>query len=442
MSLTLLQVQLLFGRVLAHQCGAQQNMLFSVRTQTESPMITSKCRLRRSQQSTWLLLASCLALCAAGCGSMALPPAGPPDVQVVQVVQKDVPNTRNWVATLDGKVNDNIRAQVAGLLTKQTYVNGAYVPKGTPLFLIDARPFQASLDSANGNLNQANADLQVAQAKQGKTDLDVKRYTPLVVTGAISKQEMDDAIQADAAAKAQVEAARAAISSATAAVENAKINLGFTRIVAPIDGVTAIATAQEGDFVGPQSGVLTTISTVDPILANFTVSEQEYLSAMRQIRKDASSEAVALGRLEWRLGLADGSSYPYSGKFYALDRQVDIKTGSILVQIQFPNPGNILRPGGFGSVSTVTNIQAGALVVPQRAVSEVQGGFMVAVVGNDNKVHIEPIKIGAKSDDLWIVTDGLKVGERIIADGIQKVPDGVVVNPKPYVAGPATAESN
>ena len=405
-------------------------------------MITS-CSFRSTRQPSRYLSASLFsALFLAGCGSMALPPAGPADVQVVQVVEKDVPITRDWVATLDGKVNANIRAQVAGLLTKQTYVNGAYVTRGTPLFLIDARPFQAALDSANGNLSQANADLQVAEAKQGKTDLDVKRYTPLVVTGAISKQEMDDAIQADAAAKAQVEAARAAISSATAAVENAKINLGFTRIVAPIDGVAAIASAQEGDFVGPQSGVLTTISTVNPILANFTVSEQEYLGAMRQIRKDKSSDDVALGRLEWHLRLADGSSYPNPGKFYALDRQVDIKTGSILVQVQFPNPGNILRPGGFGSVSTVTNIQAGALVVPQRAVSEVQGGFMAAVVGSDNKVHIEPIKIGAKSGDMWIVSDGLKVGDRIIADGIQKVQDGVMVNPKPYVAGPATAEIN
>jgi membrane fusion protein (multidrug efflux system) len=377
-----------------------------------------------------------------GCGSMALPPAGPPDVQVVQVVQKDVPITRNWVATLDGKVNANIRAQVAGLLTKQIYVNGAYVTRGAPLFLIDARPFQAALDSATGNLNQANADLQVAQAKQGKTDLDVKRYTPLVVTGAISKQEMDDAIQADAAARAQVEAARAAISSATAAVENAKINLGFTRIVAPIDGVSGIASAQEGDFVGPQSGVLTTISTVNPILANFTASEQEYLGAIRQIRKDKSSDDVALGRLEWHLRLTDGTAYPYPGRFYALDRQVDIKTGAILVQIAFPNPGNMLRPGGFGSVSTVTNTQTGALLVPQRSVTEVQGGFMAAVVGSDNKVHIEPVKIGAKSGDMWIVTDGLKVGDRIVADGIQKVRDGIEVNPKPYVSGPVTAENN
>ena len=370
---------------------------------------------------------------------MALPPAGPPDVQVVPVVEKDVPITKDWVATLDGKVNANIRAQVAGLLTKQSYVNGAYVPKGTPLFLIDPRPFQASLDAAKGNLNQANADLQVAQARQGKTDLDVKRYTPLVATGAISRQEMDDAVQADAAARAQVEAATAAISSATAAVENAKINLGFTRIVAPIDGVAGIASAQEGDFVGPQSGVLTTISTVNPILANFTASEQEYLLAVREIRKGGLSEDSALRRLEWRLRLTDGSSYPYPGRFYALDRQVDIKTGAILVQIQFPNPGNILRPGGFGSVSTVTSTQSGALLIPQRAVSEVQGGFMVALVGSDNKVHIEPIKIGPKSGDMWIVTDGLKVGERIVADGIQKVQDGIVVNPKPYVAGPVTA---
>lgn len=429
--------------------GNEQEATFRPRTSTESPMINSNCSAcsrstarsdqARRQCRTLLLALLSSALWAAGCGSMALPPAGPPDVQVVQVVEKDVPITKDWVATLDGKVNANIRAQVAGLLTKQTYVNGAYVPKGTPLFLIDPRPFQASLDAAKGNLNQANADLQVAQARRGKTDLDVKRYTPLVATGAISRQEMDDAVQADAAARAQVEAATAAISSATAAVENAKINLGFTRIVAPIDGVAGIASAQEGDFVGPQSGVLTTISTVNPILANFTASEQEYLLAVREIRKGGLSEDAALRRLEWRLRLTDGSSYPYPGRFYALDRQVDIKTGAILVQIQFPNPGNILRPGGFGSVSTVTSTQSGALLVPQRAVSEVQGGFMVAVVGSDNKVHIEPIKIGPKSGDMWIVTDGLKVGERIIADGTQKVQDGIVVNPKPYVAGPVTA---
>jgi membrane fusion protein, multidrug efflux system len=399
---------------------------------------------RRSREQSWRFSLSIVAaaVLSAGCGSMALPPAGPPEVEVVQVVQKDVPITKDWVATLDGLVNANIRAQVAGLLVKQNYTNGAFVPKGTPLFLIDPRPFQASLDAATGNFNQAQADLQVANAKLGKAELDVTRYRPLVKTGAISQQEMDDAIQADIAAKAQVEAATAAISTSLAALENAKINLGFTKIVAPIDGVAGIATAQVGDFVGPQSGVLTTISTVNPILANFTASEQEYLNAMSDTWRRGLSEDQALRKLVWHLRLTNGTAYPEAGQFYALDRQIDIKTGTILVQVQFPNPGNILRPGGFGSVSTVARIESGALLVPQRSVSELQGGFMVAVVGSDNKVHIKAVQVGPKVGDMWIVTQGLQAGERVVAEGVQKVQDGTVVNPKPYQAGPATAQNN
>jgi membrane fusion protein, multidrug efflux system len=398
---------------------------------------------RRSRERRWLLWLILFAVAVpAGCGSMALPPAGPPDVEVVQVVQKDVPITKDWVATLDGLVNANIRAQVAGLLVKQNYTNGAFVPKGTPLFSIDPRPFQASLDAATGNFNQAQADLQVANAKLGKTELDVTRYRPLVKTGAISQQEMDDAVQADIAAKAQVEAATAAISSSQAALENAKINLGFTKIVAPIDGMAGIATAQVGDFVGPQSGVLTTISTVNPILANFTASEQEYLNAVGDISRKGLTEDQALRKLVWHLRLTNGTAYPETGQFYALDRQIDIKTGTILVQVQFPNPGNILRPGGFGSISTVARIESGALLVPQRSVSELQGGFMVAVVGSDNKVHIKAVQVGSKVGDMWIVTQGLQAGERVVAEGVQKVQDGTVVNPRPYQAGPATAQNN
>jgi membrane fusion protein (multidrug efflux system) len=389
-----------------------------------------------------LTLVTVGAVLATGCGSMALPPAGPPDVQIVQVVQKDVPITKDWVATLDGMVNANIRAQVAGLLIKQNYTNGAFVKKGTPLFSIDPRPFQAALDAANGNLNQANADLQVANAKLGKAELDVTRYRPLVKQGAISQQEMDDAVQADLAAKAQVEAATAAISSSQAALENAKINLGFTKISSPIDGMAGIAAAQVGDFVGPQGGVLTTISTVNPILANFTASEQEYLNAMSQIWRKGLSEDDALRRLVWHLRLTNGTAYPETGRFYALDRQVDIKTGAILVQVQFPNPGNVLRPGGYGGISTVTSIQSGALLIPQRAASELQGGFVVAVVGSDNKVHIQPVKMGSKFGEMWIVTEGLQAGQRVVAEGVQKVRDGTLVNPKPYQAGPATAENN
>ncbi len=378
-----------------------------------------------------------------GCGAkMGLPPAGPPDVEVVPVVQKDVPISKDWVATLDGLVNANIRAQVNGLLMKQLYTNGAYVQKGTALFQIDPRPFQAALDQATGNLNSSQADLQVAQAKLGKAEQDVARYTPLVKTGAISQQEMDDSIQADLAAKAQVQAATAAISTAQAAVENARINLGFTKIAAPVDGVVGIATAQVGDFVGPTGAVLTTISTINPILANITPSEQEYLTAMSPAYRKGLSEDEALRKLEWRLTLTNGTVFPYTGRFYALDRQVDIKTGAILVQVQFPNPGNMLRPGGFGSVSTVANTQPGALLVPQRAVSELQAGFVVAVIGSDNKAHILPVTMGQKIGDMWIVTSGLKAGDRVVAEGVTKVREGMEVKPKPYQGGAAVAANH
>jgi RND family efflux transporter MFP subunit len=381
-------------------------------------------------------------LLSGGCGKMGLPPAGPPDVEVVPVVQKDVPISKDWVATFNGLVNANIRAQVSGLLLKQTYLNGAFVPKGAPLFLIDPRPFQAALDQAIGSLNQAKADLEVAQASVGKNDLDVKRYTPLVKTGAISQQEMDDAIQNDLGAKAKEQAAVAAISAAQAAVEGAKINLGFTNIVSPVDGVTGIANAQVGDMVGPQGAVLTTISTVNPILASFTISEQEYLNAVGQISQKRLSEDEALRKLEWHVHLANGSEFPYTGRFYALDRQVDIRTGAILVQVQVPNPGNVLRPGGYGSVGTVVRIQPNALLVPQRAVSELQGGFEVAVIGSDNKAHIVAVTMGDKIGDMWIVAGGLKAGERVVAEGVQKVQEGMLVNPKPYQPGTAIAENS
>ena len=373
-----------------------------------------------------------------GCGKMSPPPPGPAAVEVVEVVQKDVPITREWVATLDGSVNAQIRAQVNGLLLKQYYTNGTYVQKGEPLFEIDPRPFQAALDQANGNLDQAKANLERAQAQLGKTEMDVTRYTPLAKESAISQQELDDAVQANAAAKAQVQQARAAIETARATAESAKLNLSFTEIVSPIKGVAAIATAQVGDFVGPQSATLTTISTVDPILASITPSEQDYLRAISAVTKSGITETAALRKLEWQLKLADGSMFPRTGRFNAIDRQVDIRTGAILVKIEFPNPGNVLRPGGYGTVSTVTRIQQGALLVPQRAVNEVQGSYMVAVVGQDNKVSIRSVKMGDKVGSWWVVNDGLKPGERVVAEGVQAVQDGALVNPKPYQAEPST----
>jgi membrane fusion protein (multidrug efflux system) len=390
--------------------------------------------LRRIQfrKLTRYLLFAIPAVIFSGCGKAGPPPAGPPTVEVVKVVQTDVPITRQWVATLDGFVNAQIRAQVAGLLLRQDYINGSFVKKGVPLFEIDPRPFQATLDQANANLEQAKANLQRAQAQLGKTELDVKRYTPLAKESAISQQELDDAIQANLAAKGHVEQNKAAIESARAAVESAKLDLSFTHIVSPVDGIAAISTAQVGDFVGPQSGALTTVSTVNPILASITPSEQDYLRVMKSAVEQKESQEAILRKLVWKLTLSDGTTFPYSGRFYAIDRQVDIRTGAILVKIQFPNPGNVLRPGGFGSVSTVTRVQKGALLVPQRAVMELQGGFLLALVDRQRKVKIRSVSMGEKVGTWWIVDSGLQSGEEVVAEGAQNVQEGMLVNPKPF----------
>src|SRR5438876_2892813 len=373
--------------------------------------------------------------CLAGCETKQQAASAPTPVEFVEVMQKDVPVTKEWVATLDGFVNAQIRAQVKGLLVTQNYTNGAFVQKGSPLFEIDPRPFQATLDQATANLEQAKANLQRAQAQLGKTELDVARYTPLAKESAISQQELDDAVQANLGAKAQVAQSKAAIDSARAAVESAKLDLSFTKIVSPIAGITAIATAQIGDFVSPPGDPLTTVSTINPILVNFTASEQEYLNAMKQAAALGADEHSILNKLEWQLHLSDGSLYPHKGRFYALARQVDVRTGAILVKVEFPNPGNVLRPGGFGSISTVVKVQKNALLIPQRAVNELQGGYLVAVIGKDNKVNIRPIKVGPRVDTMWIVDEGLKPGDRIVAEGVQKVREGMEVHPKPFQPG-------
>jgi membrane fusion protein (multidrug efflux system) len=377
---------------------------------------------------------------AAGCENKQEASAGPPDVQVVAVSQQDVPISRTWVATLNGLINAQIRAQVTGYLIKQTYTNGANVQKGAPLFQIDPRPFQAELDQAQSKYDQTKADLEAAKARYGKTQLDVARYTPLAKESAISQQELDDAIQNDLAAKAQVQAATANIAAAKANVDTAQLNLGFTRITSPIDGVAGIANAQLGDYVGPQGTPMATVSTVNPILANFTPSEQEYLNAMKQTRTQGLTEEAALRKLDWQLELADGSTYPVKGRFYALDRQVDVRTGSILLQIEFSNPGNVLRPGGFANISTVVRTQRNALLVPQRAVSDIQGNYLMAVVDSENKVAIQPVKVGPKIGSMWVIDEGLKPGDRVVAEGVQKVKQGSRVNPKPFVASQAEAK--
>src|SRR5215472_12758939 len=368
------------------------------------------------------ILAIVAVIASTGCGKkeQAAPPP-PPDVEVVEVVQKDVPVTKDWVATFDGFVNAQIRAQVTGYLLKQNYANGAFVSKGTQLFQIDPKPFQAVLDQAKANLAAAEGNLGRAQAQLGKTEQDVARYTPLAKEQAISQQELDDAVQADLAAKAQVESAKATIDGAKAAIDTAKLNLGFTSIVSPIDGIAAISTAQVGDLVGPGTASLTTVSTISPILVNFTPSEQEYLAAATL----GGGEEAMRRKLDFHLTLANGSEYSHTGRLHAINREVDVRTGAVLVQAEFPNPDNLLRPGGFARISAVTRIQQGALLVPARAVSELQGGYLIAVVGADNKVSLRPVKMGTKAGTMWVVDEGLKPGERVVAEGTQKVRDGV-----------------
>jgi membrane fusion protein (multidrug efflux system) len=360
------------------------------------------------------------------------PQGGAPEVEVVQVEQKDVPIYGEWIGTLDGLVNADVRAQVTGYLLRQGYQEGSFVRKGQLLFQIDPRPFQAALDQAQGQLAQATAQLANARAIQVRTELDVNRYTPLAKEQAASQQDLDNAIQNNLAAKATVATAEAQIRTAEAAVETARINLDFTRLVAPIDGIAGQAQLQVGALVNPSSGAVTSVSTVDPIKVYFTVGEPQYLDWRRRYPSPASGEAAARS-LHLELILADGSTYGHQGTFYFADRQVNESTGAIRIAGLFPNPGNILRPGGYGKVRAAIRVQLGALLVPQRAVSELQGGYQVAVVDDANKVSIRTVKVGDRVGNRWIIAEGLKPGERVVVEGVLKVRPGMQVNPKPFV---------
>jgi membrane fusion protein, multidrug efflux system len=355
----------------------------------------------------------------------------PADVQVVQVEQRDVPIYGEWIGTLDGLTNADVRAQVTGYIMKQAYQEGAFVRKGQLLFEIDPRPFQAALDQAEGQLAQAKALLTNAQAVQRRTQLDVERYGPLAKEQAASQQDLDNAVQNNLAAKATVQTAEAQIRTNEAAVETAKINLDFTRLVAPIEGIVGQAQLQVGALVNLSSGPVTSVSTVDPIKVYFTVSEPQYLGWRKRFPTE-SSRLEADKNLRLELILADGSVYPHTGTFYFADRQVDVGTGAIRIAGLFPNPGNILRPGGYGKVRAVIRLQQNALVVPQRAVSELQGGYQVALVGPDNKVIIKTVTVGDRVGSDWVISDGLKPGDRVVAEGIQKARPGALVNPKPF----------
>lgn len=435
--------------------------------------------------------------------------APPLEVEVVEVSQENVPVYGQWVGTTDGMVNAEIRAQVSGYLLRQDYTEGSYVKKGQLMFEIDPRPFQAALDQAKGKLAEAEgklsqsesqytqAEAQVGQAKsqleqaqaqvlqrqslavqaqaqasqaeanQRRTQLDVNKYRPLREQKAVTQQELDNAVennngalaqiksakaQIDVAnsqivdaraavstaqaqireAQAQAKTAQAAITSAKAAVDTAQadvnaaqINLDLTRISSPIDGIAGIALAQVGNLLSPTSGALTTVSTVDPIKVYFAISEQEYLAS--------TDRRNALQGLELELVLADGSNYPEHGRFFAADRQVDEKTGTIRMAGIFSNSRNVLRPGQYAQVRAVTSVKENALLVPQRSVSELQGIYQVAVVGDDNKVNVRNVKVGDKIDQNWVIENGLQPGEKVIVGGVQKVQPGATVVPKQYV---------
>jgi len=378
-----------------------------------------------TQPTVFLWLLSFLSLALVHCKGETASAPPPPSikVEVADVIQKDVPIHSEWVGTTDGMVNAQIRAQVSGYLIRRPYTEGSFVKKGDLLFELDPSKFKAALDQAQG-------DLAKAQAQFLKTKQDVERDTPLAQQGAISQKELDDSVQYHAAAKGSLAAAKAA-------VETAKLNLGWTKITAPIDGVVGIAKAQIGDLIDVNSE-LTSMSTIDPIKVYFPISEQEYLQASEKVqeryKERERGEEYKGAVLELILG--GEQVYEHKGQFYLIDRQVDVKTGTIRVAATFPNPNNILRPGQFARVRAVTKMREKALLVPQRAVTEMQGSYQVAVISPENKVDIRPVKVGERTGNLWIIDKRLNPGERVVVEGLQKLKAGMTVEPKPFQEAP------
>ncbi|HKF42000.1 MAG TPA: efflux RND transporter periplasmic adaptor subunit [Thermoanaerobaculia bacterium] len=371
--------------------------------------------LRAARSCAFLTLAALAA--ATGCGKKeeaAAPP--PPAVEVAAVVQKDVPIYGEWIGSLDGSVNAEIRPQIEGYVLKQVYREGFVVRAGEPLFEIDPRQFQASYDQTRASLSQYEATLANAKTTAA-------RYRPLAKEKAISQQELDDAETKERTASANVE-------SAKAAMEKAKLDLEWTKIVSPIDGIAGVAKSQVGDLVNRLT-VMTTVSQVDPIKVNFSPSEQEYLEWVAKhgsVEKTLSAnEDLEKGPLQ--LMLADGSVFPHHGRAILIGREVDAKTGTIQLAGAFPNPGNILRPGQYAKVRVSLDVKKNAILVPQRAVSELQGSYQVAVVGSDNKATIKVVKTGPVDGNMWVIEEGLKPGDRIIVEGLQRVRSGMTVNP-------------
>ncbi len=358
-------------------------------------------------------------LCA-GCGRKTSPSPRPPQVEIASVVQKDVRIDSEWVATLDGYVNAQIQPQVTGYLIKQDYREGSFVHKNDVLFEIDPRPFQAALDQAKAQLAQAEAQL-------GNATLNVKRDIPEAQEGAIPQSQLDSDTQTQLAGKAAVEAGQAA-------AEQTELNLSFTKVRSLIGGIAGIAQVQVGNLVTPAT-VLTGVSQVDPIKAYFPISADEYLAIADKISPDTVNLLSNSAPIPLQLILSNGSTYAHSGSILFADRQVDQLTGTIRIAGAFPNPDNILRPGQYGKVRALTQIRKGALLIPQRAVTELQGSDEVAVVGADNKITIRTVQTGERVETMWIINSGLNVGERVVAEGIHKVKDGSAVTPVPFNPG-------
>ena len=365
-----------------------------------------------------ITLASLFAVALTGCSKKeATAAAAPPEVEVAGVIQQDVPLYTEYISTLDGYVNAEIRPQVSGYLMKQNYQEGTVVRKGQTLFEIDPRPFEAALEQAKGQMAQAEAQL-------GKTKLDVARDTPLAQQSAIPQAQLDNDIQAN-------ESARAVVAAAKAQVDQAQLNLSFTKVRSLVDGIAGVAKGQIGDLVGPTTP-LTTVSQVNPIKAYFAISEGEYMKFSQAISAVAQGRKLAGGRKILELVLSDGSVYARKGWVLLADRQVDVKTGTIRIAGAFENPGGILRPGMFGRVRAITGTDKDALLVPQRSVVETQGSYSVVVIDAVQRASIRPVKTGERVGENWIITAGLKPGEEVIAEGMQKAKEGGTVRTKKF----------
>jgi len=363
-------------------------------------------------------MALAIVACSA-CSPKEPPPAPPPPgVTVASVIQKDVPIHQEWVGSMVGNVDADIRPKVDGFLLRRLYNEGTFVKKDQAMFQLDPRQTQAAVDQAQGNLEQARAAHTQAQ-------IDVRRYTPLVAQKAVSQAELDKAISTERATSAQMDAAQAAL-------DNAKLNRGWTTVASPISGVAGIAKVGVGDLMTPNT-VMATVSSVDPIYVDFNISEQDYL-------RFAKTQTGRTAGATLQLFLGDGSEYPRPGRALLVNREVDLRTGTIQVRAEFPNPGNVLRPGQYARVRAVAEERKGALLIPQRAVSELQGIYQVGVVGADNKVAIKPVKPGPQVGNMWVIESGLQVGDRVVVDGLQRLRDGMTVAPTPFkdTEAPAT----